>query len=108
MIALHVALVSVLIAVLFLAPAQLMRAAPPVQAMMLAAAAGTVCFIAMAIAVLLRGYPMLRLGTVIAMVLAVGFIIRLLSPVIDITQSEHLVAAAVHEAAPDARTVATF
>ena len=108
MIALHVALVSILIAVLFLAPAQLMRAAAPVQAMMLAAGAGTVCFIAIAVAVLLRGYPMLRLATVVAMVLAVGFIIRVLSPVIDMTQSERVVAATVQELAPKVHTVATF
>jgi 4-amino-4-deoxy-L-arabinose transferase-like glycosyltransferase len=108
MIALHVALVSVLIAVLFLAPAQLMRAAPPVQATMLAAAAGTVCFIAMAIAILLRGYPMLRMGTVLVVVLAVGFIIRVLSPVIDMTQSQRVVAATIQAVAPDTRTVATF
>jgi 4-amino-4-deoxy-L-arabinose transferase-like glycosyltransferase len=108
MIALHVSLVSVLVAVLFLAPAQLMRAAAPVQATMLATAAGTVCFIAIAIAVLLRGYPMLRWATVMVVVLAVGFIIRVLSPVIDITQSERVVAGIVHQMAPNARTVATF
>jgi 4-amino-4-deoxy-L-arabinose transferase-like glycosyltransferase len=108
MIALHVALVSVLIAVLFLAPAQLVRAAAPVQAIMLAAGAGTVCFIAIAVAVLLRGYPMLRLATVVAMVLAIGFIIRVLSPVIDMTQSERVVAATVQELAPNIHTVATF
>jgi hypothetical protein len=45
---------------------------------------------------------------VMVVVLAVGFIIRVLSPVIDITQSERVVAGIVHQMAPNARTVATF
>jgi 4-amino-4-deoxy-L-arabinose transferase-like glycosyltransferase len=108
MVALHAALVSVILAILFIAPAQLMRAPAPVQATMLAAAAGTVCFMAIAIAVLLRGQAMLRMATLIAMVLAVGFIVRVLSPVIDITQSERAVSSALEAAAPNAKTVATF
>ncbi len=108
LIAAQATLVAVLLAVLFIAPAQLMRAPAPVQATMLAAGVGTVAFLAMALGMLFRGYGMLRTGTVVAVVIAVAFILRVLPGLIDITQSERTVAAAVRTVAPNVKDVATF
>jgi 4-amino-4-deoxy-L-arabinose transferase-like glycosyltransferase len=108
LIAAQAALIAVLMAVLFLAPAQLMRAAAPVQATMLAAVVGAFTFFVMAVFMLMRGFRMLRLGTLVAVILAVAFILRELPRYIDVTQSERLVSSAIQAAAPDVKTVATF
>lgn len=108
LIAAHASLVAVILAVLFIAPAQMMRAPAPVQAMMLATLVGTVTFLTLAISILRRGYPMLRTATVVAVILGVAFILRGMPGVIDVTQSERMVAAAAKAVAPDVRTVATF
>ncbi len=93
--AFHAALASFLVAAAILAPAQLLKAAAPIPALMLAAAFATIIFIGMALSLFVKGLPVLRVVTLVPVVLAVGFILRSAAPLVDATQSQRPVAAAI-------------
>ena len=93
--ALHAAMASFLVAAIVLAPAQLLKRPAPLQALMLAAGLATVIFIAVALALLLKGIAYVRFATLLPVILAVGLIIRTVAPVVNITQSERPVAEAI-------------
>lgn len=95
LIAFHAALSAFLVAALVLAPAQLLKRPAPFQALAVAAALATVVFTGVALALLLKGLPVVRVATLIPVILAVGLIVRSVAPVVNAVQSERPVAAAI-------------
>lgn len=93
--AFHSALASFLVAAVVLAPAQLLKTAAPIPALMLAAGLATVIFIGMALSLFIKGLPIVRVVTLVPVILCVGLIIRSAAPLVDATKSERSVAAAI-------------
>jgi 4-amino-4-deoxy-L-arabinose transferase-like glycosyltransferase len=105
----HAALSAILIAVLLVAPAQLLKLPPTPQALMMASAIGIAIFFGIMLAVVARGGAILRFVTLIPVILGVTFILKTVAPVIDATQSERSVAQALSSGGvPAGMTIATF
>ncbi|MGE5111046.1 MAG: hypothetical protein ACM3JB_09335, partial [Acidobacteriaceae bacterium] len=105
----HASLSAILIAVLLLVPAQLLKVPPTPHAMMLASAIGIAVFFGIFLAVIARGFAILRFVTLVPVILGVAFLLRTVAPVIDATQSERPVAKALKDDGVAATaTVATF
>jgi 4-amino-4-deoxy-L-arabinose transferase-like glycosyltransferase len=105
----HAALSAILVAVLLVAPAQLLKLPPTPQALMMASAIGIAIFFGILLAVIARGGAILRFVTLIPVILGVTFILKTVAPVIDATQSERPVAQALSEGGvPAGMTIATF
>ena len=105
----HASLSAILIAVLLLVPAQLLKVPPTPHAMMLASAIGIAVFFGIFLAVIARGFAILRFVTLVPVILGVAFLLRTVAPVIDATQSERPVANALKADGVAANaTVATF
>lgn len=90
--AVHSALAALMLALVLLAPSRLLRVTPSTQAATIAAVAGAVIFAAMLVTLRARGLAMLRLVTLVPVVLALAFIVRVVAPVVDATQSARPVA----------------
>jgi hypothetical protein len=77
--------------------------------MMLASAIGIAVFFGIFLAVIARGFAILRFVTLVPVILGVAFLLRTVAPVIDATQSERPVANALKADGVAANaTVATF
>lgn len=84
---LHALLLAVVGAAVLFAPSLLLKAAASQQALVSAALVATIVFFGVAATLLARGWAMLRFATLVPLVLLVGFILRTLSPIVDVTQS---------------------
>jgi 4-amino-4-deoxy-L-arabinose transferase-like glycosyltransferase len=105
----HAALSAILVAVLLVAPAQLLKLPPTPQALMMASAIGIAVFFGIMLAVVARGVAILRFITLIPIILGVTFILKTVAPAIDATQSERPVAQALSSGGvPADMTIATF
>jgi 4-amino-4-deoxy-L-arabinose transferase-like glycosyltransferase len=109
LLAIHASLSAILIAVLLVAPAQLLKAPPTPQGLIMASAIGIAIFFGILLAVIARGGAILRFVTLIPIILGATFILKTAAPVIDATQSERPVAQALSSGGvPAGMTVATF
>ncbi len=102
----HAILLSSLAAVLLMTPALILKLPAAPKAMMIGGFLGSVIFVGVVISLLVRGWSMLRFVTLVPLVIYVSFIVRVLSPTIDLVQS----ARPVVELLGDAQSlpVATF
>lgn len=89
---LHSAVGGLLLAVALLAPSRLLRVNPSAQALAIAAVAGVIIFAGMLASLRARGLPMLRFVTLVPVLLALAFIIRVVAPVVDAKESARPVA----------------
>ena len=83
----HAILLSSLAAVLLMTPALILKLPAAPQAMMIGGFLGSVIFVGVVIALLVRGWSMLRFATLLPLVLYVSFVLRVLAPTIDLAQS---------------------
>lgn len=88
----HSAVAGSLLTGALLAPHFLWKLKPPLQAMTVAIAAGMVVLLITAVTMRFRGIRMMRFVTLIPVVVAIAFIVRVASPLIDATQSARPVA----------------
>jgi 4-amino-4-deoxy-L-arabinose transferase-like glycosyltransferase len=91
-IAVHAVLLAALAAVLCLAPRFVLKFPASAQSLMIAAFAGTVIFLIVALPLLTAGWPAWRFVTLLPLILAVGFVLRGIAPVLDATQSSRPIA----------------
>ena len=89
---LHAALCAALVAGALLAPNLLRKTMPGTQALMVASVVAVAVFAVVACALALRGLAMLRPITLLPVVIALAFLIRVAAPSIDATQSARPVA----------------
>jgi hypothetical protein len=104
----HAVLLSAIVAALFLAPQLAFKLPLSTSKLLIAALAGSAIFLIVALPLLTAGWRMLRFVTLLPMILAIGFLLRVLAPVLDATQSSRPVAHALEQIAPDALPLATF
>jgi 4-amino-4-deoxy-L-arabinose transferase-like glycosyltransferase len=83
----HAVLLSALAAVLLMTPALILKLPAAPKAMMIGGFLGSVIFIGVVLALLIRGWSMLRFATLLPLALYVSFILRMLGPTIDLSQS---------------------
>jgi len=91
-IAVHAILLAALAAGLCIAPRIIFKLPTSAQSLMIAALAGTVIFLVVALPLLTAGWPAWRFVTLLPLILAVGFVLRVMAPVLDATQSSRPVA----------------
>ncbi len=109
LLAIHAILSAILIAVLILAPSQLVKVPPSPHILMVASAIGIAVFFGIFLAVIARGFAAIRFVTLVPVILGVAFILRTVAPTIDATQSERPVAKALAaDGVSPSATVATF
>lgn len=89
---LHSAIGGLLLAVALLAPSRILRVSPSGQALTIAAVAAVIVFVAMLATLRARGLLMLRFVTLVPVVLALAFIVRVVAPVVDAKDSARPVA----------------
>ena len=92
LIGLHAALCAALVAGALLAPNLLRKTMPGTQALMVSSVVAVVVFAVVACALALRGLAVLRPITLLPVVIALAFLIRVAAPSIDATQSARPVA----------------
>jgi 4-amino-4-deoxy-L-arabinose transferase-like glycosyltransferase len=92
LIGLHAALCAALVAGALLAPNLLRKTMPGTQALMVASVAAVIAFAGVACALALRGLALLRPITLLPVVIALAFLIRVAAPSVDATQSARPVA----------------
>lgn len=90
--ALQALLMAVLVAALLFAPSRMLHVAHTQQALMFAAVAAALTFGLIFAGLSTRGWPMLRMATLVPMVLMIGFVLRVLGPTVDATQSARPIA----------------
>lgn len=98
-------------AALIFAPSRMLNAPATHQALMFSALTATFGFALIFVALVVRGWPMLRFATLVPMVLAVSFILRVLGPTVDATQSARPIAELLRRVGvtrDDAREITTF
>jgi hypothetical protein len=83
----HAILLSSLAAVLFMTPSLILKLPAAPSALMLGCLLGSVVFVAVIASLLFRGWSMLRFATLLPFVLYFSFVLRVLSPILDISQS---------------------
>jgi 4-amino-4-deoxy-L-arabinose transferase-like glycosyltransferase len=88
----HGLLLATIAAALCVAPRLLLKLPASPQNLMVAAFAGTAVFLIVALPLLTAGWRMLRFVTLLPLILAVGFLLRALTPLVDATQSSRPVA----------------
>ena len=88
----HGLLLATIAAALCVAPRLMLKLPLSPQNLMVAAFAGTVVFLIVALPLLTAGWRMLRFVTLLPLILAVGFLLRALTPLVDATQSSRPVA----------------
>jgi 4-amino-4-deoxy-L-arabinose transferase-like glycosyltransferase len=109
LLAIHSTFSAILIAALVLAPAQLVKVPPSPHALMIASALGMFVFFGIFLAVIARGFPILRFVTLVPVIIGVAFILRTVAPIINSTQSERPVANALTSfGVSQNATIATF
>lgn len=89
----HAILLSSLAAVLLMTPALILKLPAAPSALMVGCLFGSVVFVAVVVSLLMRGWSMLRFATLLPFVLYVSFVLRVLAPTLDATQSSRPVAA---------------
>jgi 4-amino-4-deoxy-L-arabinose transferase-like glycosyltransferase len=102
----HAILLSSLAAVLLMTPALILKQPAAPQAMMIGGFLGSVIFVIVILSLLLKGWSMLRFATLLPLVLYISFVLRVLAPTIDTTQSARPVAQLLGDAS--SLPVATF
>jgi hypothetical protein len=105
---LHSAVGGLLLTVALLAPSRILRVSPSAQALAIAAVAGVIILAGMLATLRARGLPMLRFVTLVPVVLAVAFIIRVVAPVVDAKESARPVARELTEIDGGKSPVAVF
>jgi 4-amino-4-deoxy-L-arabinose transferase-like glycosyltransferase len=88
----HALLLAVIAGALCIAPRLLLKLPITPNSLVIAACAGTAVFLIVALPLLTAGWRMLRFVTLLPLILAVGFLLRVLTPVVDATQSARPVA----------------
>jgi 4-amino-4-deoxy-L-arabinose transferase-like glycosyltransferase len=88
----HALLLAAIAVGLCIAPRLIFKLAATTQSMMIAALVGTIVFLIVAIPLLTSGWRMLRFVTLLPLILAVGFLLRALTPALDATQSSRPIA----------------
>lgn len=91
-IGLHAALCAAIVTGALLAPNLVQKTMPGARVLMLASVAGSVVFLVVTSTLFLRGLPVLRPITLLPVVIALAFLIRVVAPSINATQSERPVA----------------
>jgi len=91
-IAVHAILLAALAAGLCIAPRLIFKLPTSAQNLMIAALAGTVIFLIVALPLLTAGWPTWRFVTLLPLILAVGLVLRAMAPALDATQSSRPVA----------------
>jgi len=105
----HAALLATIAAGLCVAPRLLFKLRASPQNLMVAALAGTVVFLIVALPLLTSGWRMLRFVTLLPLILAVGFLLRGLAPAVDATQSSRPIAELLEQMdQPGSLPLATF
>jgi hypothetical protein len=89
-----------MVAALCLAPQLAFKLPLSASKLIVAALAGSTIFLVVALPLLTAGWRMLRFVTLLPMILAVGFLLRVLAPVLDATQSSRPVAQTLEQIAP--------
>ena len=102
----HAVLLSVLAAVLLMTPSLILKLPAAPKAMMIGGFLGSVIFIAVVLALLVRGWGVLRFVTLVPLVIYVSFIVLVLAPTIDVVQSTRPVVGLLGDA--QSLPVATF
>ncbi len=102
----HAVLLSALAAVLLMTPSLILKVPATPKAMLIGGLFGSVVFVGVVASLLIRGWSMIRFATLLPMVLYISFILRVLAPTIDATQSSRPVVALLGDA--KAVPVATF
>jgi 4-amino-4-deoxy-L-arabinose transferase-like glycosyltransferase len=92
LIALHAALCAAVVAGALLVPHLMQKTMPGTRPLMLASVTGIAAFVAITCALLFRGLAVLRPVTLLPVVIALAFLIRVAAPSIDATQSARPVA----------------
>jgi 4-amino-4-deoxy-L-arabinose transferase-like glycosyltransferase len=88
----HALLLAAIAVGLCIAPRLIFKLQATTQSLMIAALAGTAVFLIVAIPLLTSGWRMLRFVTLLPLILAVGFLLRALTPALDATQSSRPIA----------------
>lgn len=105
----HGLLLAIIAAALCVAPRLMLKLPASPQNLMVAAFAGTAVFLIVALPLLTAGWRMLRFVTLLPLILAVGFLLRALTPLVDATQSSRPVAELLElMEQPGALPLATF
>jgi len=105
----HAVVLAAIAAGLCAAPQLVFKLPLSAANLMIAAFAGTVIFLIAALPLLTAGWRMLRFVTLLPFILAVGFLLRGLAPVVDATQSSRPVAARLQQIdEPGSLPLATF
>lgn len=102
----HAVLLSALAAVLLMTPSLVLKVQAAPRAMMIGGFLGSIVFVGVILALLIRGWSMVRFATLLPVVLYISFILRVLAPSIDMTQSARPVVELMGDAAIE--QVATF
>lgn len=95
LLAIHAIVCAILVAMLVLAPSQLLKVPPSPHIMLVASAIGIAVLFGVFLAVVVRGFAVIRFVTLVPVILGVAFLLRTVAPVIDATQSERPVARAL-------------
>jgi 4-amino-4-deoxy-L-arabinose transferase-like glycosyltransferase len=89
---LHAVLCAAIVTGALLIPNLMQKTMPGVRVLMVASVAGSVAFLAVTCALFIRGLAVLRPITLLPVVIALAFLIRVAAPTIDAAQSERPVA----------------
>jgi hypothetical protein len=89
---LHAVLCAAIVTGALLIPNLMQKTMPGARALMVASVAGSVVFLAVTCALFFRGLAVLRPITLLPVVIALAFLIRVAAPTIDAAQSERPVA----------------
>ncbi len=87
LIILHAAVAGLLLTAVLLAPHAMVKSSPPAEAITIAAAAGFVVSIVATIILRARGLRFIGYVTLVPVLLSVVFVVRMVAPLIDATQS---------------------
>jgi 4-amino-4-deoxy-L-arabinose transferase-like glycosyltransferase len=92
---LHSAVSALMLGAVLLGPHALLKTKPPAASIATAAVAAGVIFLAMIASLRTRGLAVARFVTLVPVVLAVAFIVRVAAPIVDATQSARPIARAI-------------